>query len=250
MTPDPRDSKVISDLPVHTEALTKEQFLRVLPNKCRNSLNDETIDSINKLLNEPQLRENFRDNLLSYTNVLQNGRYKITDYINAVRYVSHKLVGSSDIEAYTKTFPDRYQRLLNEGATPKIISSYAHAYKNNILVNKIFEQTLIPTHILNADLYQRALNVQASLMIDDDVSPKVRSDAANSLLTHLKAPETSKIELDINVKKDKSIDELKQATLELARQQRLMLESGAMQVKEIAESRIIVDSEATGVEDI
>lgn len=222
--------------------LTKEQFSKVLPKKCSNALTDEMLDNINNLFNDQQLRENFRDNLLSYTGVLQEGRYKLQSYIDAVRYVSHKLLGSGDTEAYAKTFPDRFQRLIDEGATNKTISSYANAYKKNVLVNKIFEQTLIPSYILNADLYQKAINVQASLMTDEDVSPKVRSEAANSLLSHLKMPETTKIELDVGVKKDKSIDELRATTMELVKQQKLMLESGAMQVKEVAESKLLIDN--------
>ena len=165
------------------------------------------VDEINGLITDPKLRENYRENLLSYTSVLADGKYKIGDYINAVKYVSYKLLGSSNIEAYSKTFPDRFQRLVQEGADDKTISSYSTAYNKNKLVNLIFEQTLVPSHILNADLYQKALNVQAQLMISA-ASEKVRSDAANSLLTHLKMPETTKIELDVGIKVDKSIEDL------------------------------------------
>jgi len=225
------------NLSTTSEVLTKEQFLRVLPKKC--TVTDEIIDDINGLLADPQLRENFRDNLLSYTSVMNDGRYKLTSYVSAVRYVSHKLLGSSNIEAYCKTFPDRYNRMVSEGMDNRQISSFSSAYNKTELVNKIYSQTLVPTHVLNADLYQKAINVQAALMIDDEVSPKVRSDAANSLLTHLKMPETSKIELDVNVKQDSAIDELRASTLELVKQQRLMLEAGAMDTKEVAESKLI-----------
>jgi len=225
------------NLSTTSEVLTKEQFLRVLPKKC--TVTDEIIDDINGLLADPQLRENFRDNLLSYTSVMNDGRYKLTSYVSAVRYVSHKLLGSSNIEAYCKTFPDRYNRMVSEGMDNRQISSFSSAYNKTELVNKIYSQTLVPTHVLNADLYQKAINVQAALMVDDEVSPKVRSDAANSLLTHLKMPETSKIELDVNVKQDSAIDELRASTLELVKQQRLMLEAGAMDTKEVAESKLI-----------
>lgn len=228
------------------EILTKEQFLRVLPKKC--TVTDEIINDINGLLTDPQLRENFRDNLLSYTSVMGDGRYKLQSYVNAVKYVSYKLLGSSNIEAYCKTFPDRYQRMVNEGMDNRQISSFSAAYNKTELVNKILEQTLVPTHILNADLYQKAINVQASLMINEDISPKVRSDAANSLLTHLKMPETSKIELDVNVKQDESISDLRNATLELVKQQRLMLESGAMNAKEVAETNLIINGEVTNLD--
>lgn len=229
---------------VSTELLTKEQFAKVLPKDCRGRVTDVVIDDINSLLADTQLRENFRDNLLSYTNVMKDGKFKIQGYIDAVRYVSHKLLGSSNIEAYTKTFPSRFQRMVNEGLTNRQISSFSTAYNKTQLVNKIMEQTLVPTHILNADLHQKALNVQASLMVDEDVSPKVRSDAANSLLVHLKMPETSKIELDVNVKADKSIDDLRATTLELIKQQRLMIESGAMDAKEVAHSTILIEGDS------
>ena len=231
------------------DPLTKEQFLRVLPKECKARLTDETLDNINNVLGDPQLRENYRDNLLSYTSVMKDGRFKIQSYVDAVRYVSHKLLGSSNIEAYTKTFPARFQRMTNEGMDNRQINSFCTAYNKTALVNKIMEQTLVPSHILNADLYQKALNVQASLMTDDDVSPKVRSDAANSLLVHLKMPENTKIELDVNVKQDKSIDDLRATTLELVKQQKLMLESGAMTPKEVAHSTILIEGDSEELSD-
>jgi len=219
--------------------VTVEQLQRVVPKKVKAKITPEMVNDINQLMTDQQLRENFRDNLLSYTGVMADGRYKIKDYVNAVRYVSHKLLGASNIEAYTKTFPHRFQRLVNEGADDKTISSYCTAYNKTQLVNKIMEQTLVPCHILNADLYQKALNTQASLMVTAN-SEKVRTDAANSLLTHLKMPETQKIELDIGVKHDKSIDELRETTMELVAQQRKMIESNAMSAEEIAHSKLKV----------
>ena len=92
--------------------------------------------------------------------------------------------------------------------------------------------------MLNQDLYQKALNVQAELMLTAK-SEKVKSDAANSLLTHLKPPEIKKVELEIGTKEDSSIAQLRQATLELAQAQRLALQAGAATTLEIAHSRVI-----------
>jgi len=230
-----------------SDLMTKDQFIKVLPKGVRTNVTDELLDSINGVITDPQLRENFRDNLLSYTKVMADGKYKIQDYVSAVKYVSFKLLGSSNIEAYVKTFPDRYQRLLSEGADDKVISSYVSAYNKNKLVNLIVEQTLVPSHVLNADLYQKALNVQASLMMSAN-SEKVRCDAANSLLSHLKMPETTKVELDVSVKHDKSIDDLRATTLELVKQQRLMMESGAMNVKDVAKSNLVIEGEVEDYE--
>lgn len=224
-------------------ALTEDQLKYALPAKLKRSINQELVDQINKTLDDPDMYEQYRDNFLSYTSVMQDGRFKIADYISAVKYVSHKLMGASNIEAYTKTFPDKYQRFIAQGVAAKDIASYVTAYNKSKLVNLIMEQTLVPSYVLNQDLYQKALNVQAELMITAK-SEKVRSDAANSLLTHLKMPETQKVELEIGVKEDGSIAALRATTLELARQQRLMVQAGAMNAQEVAHSKLVVDVEA------
>lgn len=226
--------------------LTLEQFQLALPDKVKRSVNQELIDSVNNTLADPEMFEAYRDNLLSYTRVMADGRFKVTGYIDAVRYVSHKLMGSTNIEAYTKTFPDKYTRFVAQGVQAKDIASYVTAYNKSKLVNLIFEQTLIPSYVLNQDLYQKALNVQAELMVSAN-SEKVRTDAANSLLTHLKMPEVTKVELDIGVKEDSSIAALRAATLELARHQRLSMESGQTTAQEVAHSKITIDVDAVEV---
>lgn len=209
-----------------------------LPDKVKKSVNQELIDQINATLSEPELFEAYRDNLLSYTRVMADGRFKVQEYLAAVKYVSHKLMGCTNIEAYSKTFPDKIQRFATQGVAAKDIASYVTAYNKSKLVNLIFEQTLIPSYVLNQDLYQKALNVQAELMVAAK-SEKVRTDAANSLLTHLKMPEKQKVELEIGVKEDSSINALRQATLELARAQRLAMQAGQVGVLQVAESKLV-----------
>ena len=227
-------------------ALTIDEFKMALPDKVKKSINQELIDQINTTLSDPDLYEAYRENLLSYTKVMAEGKFKISNYVDAVKYVSHKLMGCTNIDAYTKTFPGKYQRFIQQGVSPKDISSYVTAYNKSKLVNLIYEQTLIPSYVLNQDLYQKALNVQADLMVNAK-SEKVRCDAANSLLTQLKMPETQKVELDIGVKEDGSIAALRATTLELARQQRLMMESGAMNAQEIAHGKLIIEGECQAV---
>ena len=227
--------------------LTIDQFKQALPDKVKKSVSQELIDQVNSTLSDPDMFEAYRDNLLSYTRVMADGRFKVSEYINAVRYVSHKLMGCTNIDAYTKTFPDKYQRFMAQGVVAKDIASYVTAYNKSKLVNLIFEQTLIPSYVLNQDLYQKALNVQAELMVSAK-SEKVRADAANSLLTHLKMPEKQKVELEVSVKEDSSIAQLRTATLELARQQRLSMEAGQMNAQQVAHSRLqVVDVEAKEV---
>ncbi|MFW9600926.1 MAG: hypothetical protein ACMV1B_01230 [Prevotella sp.] len=223
------------------DAITIEDFKKALPDKVRKSVNDELVQHINKTLSDPDMYESYRDNLLSYTRVMADGRFKVSSYVDAVKYVSHKLMGCTNLDAYTKTFPDRILRFRQQGVSPKDIASYVTAYNKSKLVTLIMEQTLIPSYILNQDLYQKALNVQADLMMNAK-SEKVKCDAANSLLNQLKMPETKKVELNIGMKEDNSIQALREATLELARQQRLMLESGASSLTELSHSKIVLEN--------
>lgn len=226
-----------------SNALTIEQFRRVLPKKMTGSINSALVDRINTTIADPIMLGIYRENLLSYTNVMKDGKFKLPDYLNAVRYVSYKVMGSSNIEAYTKTFPSRFQKFTSNGTSQKDIASYVTAYNKNKLVNLIYEQTFIPTHVMNADIHQKAINTLADLMITAN-SEKVRSDSATSLLTHLKAPETTKIELDISVKQDSAIDELRATTLALANMQKKMIEDKVMTAQEVAHSKFeIIDPE-------
>jgi hypothetical protein len=223
--------------------LTLEQFRDVLPKQVRGAISDTLIDAVNDAISNSELRENFRDNLLSYTSVMKDGKFKIESYINAVKYVSLKLLGSSNVDAYLKTFPDKHQWFISQGTSAKDISAYVAAYNKTKLVNLIFAQTLVPFHVLNADLYQKALNVQSELMYNAK-SEKVRSDAAKSIMEALKPPEVVKMELD--VKDDNSmLAELRQTMVELAAMQHKNIELGISSAKDVAHSSLVIEGEFT-----
>jgi hypothetical protein len=227
-----------NDVTINKPVITEAELKEVVPKSVRKAVTPQMVATLNSLVMDDEFREAYRDNLITYSTVLRDGKFKMENYLDAVRYVTNKLLGNSNLQAYIKTFPDRYNKLVADGRTPKEISSYVSMYNNNKLVTQILEQTLVPVHIMNADIYQKAINVQADLMMNAK-SEKVRSDAANSLLTHLKRPETQKLEIDMSVKEDGTIDELRKTTMELVAQQKAMIQSQSSSVKEIAESRII-----------
>lgn len=220
------------------DPLTVEEFKAALPDKFKKGVNQDLIDRINTTLSKPELFEQYRNDLLSYTRVMQDGKFKIEDYINAVKYVGFKVMGCTNIDAYSKTFPERIERFHDENVSPKDIASYVTAYNKGILVNKLMEQTLVPTHILNQDLFQQAINTQAELMLSAK-SEKVRSDAANSLLTHLKPPEKTRIELDIKQPENSVVNDLRTTLAALAAQQRQLIQHGGGTARDMAHSRII-----------
>lgn len=221
-----------------TDLVTVEQLRDALPDSLKKSVSQEVIDNINKTLSDPDMYETYRDNLLNYTSVMQEGRFRVNDYVNAVKYVSNKLLGYSNLESYIRTFPDRYQGWLARKMSQKDMSAHIAGYNKSKLVNLIYEQTQIPTWVLNQDLFQKALNVQADLMMNAK-SEMVRTNAANSLLNHLKPPTTQKVELDIGVKESSAIDALRKSTMEYVAMQRDAIRSGAITAKDAAESRVI-----------
>lgn len=205
--------------------LTRDQVERSLPANLKSSATQALTDQINTIISDPVVAEDVRNNFVSYTSVMRDGKFKIADYLNAVVYVTHKLMGYGNAEAYERTFPQRYAALLAGGKSSKDISSYVAAYHKNKLVNLIMEQTLIPVHILNAEIYQRAINVQADLMLNAN-SEKVRSDAANSILTHLAKPKDVAPAVQIDINQNGGMKELEDMLLRIAAQQREAIESG------------------------
>jgi hypothetical protein len=228
----------MSTVPAVNPLISEDEIREALPKHLRNSVSSVVIDRINEVLQDNDLRENFTQNFMTYTKVLSEGRFSMDEYVNAVTYVSYKLIGLTNQDAFKQTFPNKYHRYCAEGKSAGAISSFVAAYNKTKLVNLIYEQTLIPTHVLNAHIYQEAINIQADLMRHAK-SEKVRSDAANSLMTQLKRPETTKIELDVGVKQSSIIDELRDAVNALTVQQRNAIQSGSVTAGSILGEKII-----------
>ena len=222
--------------------LTKEQLQGSMPKKFRHNVTDEMVSFINATEGD-EFRDIYKENLVGFADVIEGGRYKMLDYINAVKFVSYKLIGDSNTIAYAKTFPDRYQRLVDKNTPMKTISSFSTAYNKGDLVHRILERTLVPVHILNMDVHQEAINTQAELMRTAK-SETVRQKAAECLITQLKAPETAKIEVDVSYS-NSSIDELRETTRALAQQQLKMIQSGAVTAEHVAHSDIIARKQDT-----
>lgn len=217
--------------------LSVEDVTKALPANLKGSATQGLVDKINQATQDPILAEAIRDNFISYTGVLQEGKFKTQDYLKAVMYVSYKLMGHSNKDAYFKTFPDRYQSLVAKGTSSKDMAAYVSAYNRNKLVNLIMEQTLVPSWVLNQHLYQKAINTQAELM-QTAQSEKVRSDAANSILTHLAKPKEAGPLVNLNLNESSGMNELKDMLGQLAQMQVDKINSGVA-TQEIAGQTLI-----------
>jgi hypothetical protein len=234
------EGKPLPEEPEDKVRMTRAMLNQAMPNSRGHLITDSLLDKLNKILEDEHIAHSFRDNYLTLIHVLDNGAFGIKDYTNGIKYVTNKLMGDSHVVAYSKTFPERFQRLVDKGSTNQQLSMHAGAYHRGKLVTLLLEQAMVPSWIVNQDLYQKALNAQAELMLYAR-SEKVRSDAAAHLMSHLKLPETAKLQLDVTAKEDTSIQQLREVTMKLVTQQRAMLQAGAMTIKEIAEQKIIVD---------
>ena len=227
--------------------LTIEQFREALPPQLKKrAIGQDVVDGINSLLSDPDMAEQYRDNLLGYTHVIKEGKFKLASYVSAVKYVTQKMMGKNNQDAHMATFPDKWNDWYSRGVDAKTISTYVSAYNASALVNLILEQTLVPNWILNQDVRQKAINKLSELMMTAQ-SEKVQCEAANSLLTHLKMPEKLKVELELGEKTGSVMDGLRQQTAALASQMQQMIQAGAMNAKEVAEHRLVIEGEVERV---
>jgi len=216
--------------------MTVQDLRDALPKHMGRLATQEMVDRVNQYAVDPEFCKTLTDNIQSYTRVLKEGRFKVEDYISAVTYVSLKLMGFNNQESYARTFPERYQKLVAKGAEQKEIAAYVSMYNKTKLVNLVLEQSLVPTWVLNQEVYQQAINTQAELMLNAR-SEKVRSDAANSILTHLKRPEKHQVELDLGERAHTGMVELKDMLTNLAQRQQEMIGQG-IPTRELAHQKL------------
>lgn len=221
--------------------LTKEEVQGILPRGTRHIVSDELMTVLNNI-GDPDVAERYRDNFLDYSSILAEGRYKLTDYAHAVRFITYRLMDMSLTAAWCRTFPEKHQGAIDRGKDKDHIHAMASAYNKSKLVSTLFEKSMIPVHLVNADIHQKAINKLAMIMADPDATHRSQIDAANALLVHLKAPEVAKMQLDVTMKDDRAIEDLKNATAELALKQKMMLENSIVSVQEVAESKLVTES--------
>jgi hypothetical protein len=218
-----------------------DELKKQLPKEKRHLLTEDVYTAIVDLHDDSM---DLRETLLTYTDVLNSGKYSLVNYAKACKFVAMLNMGKTAYDAYIILFPDRYETWMKRGVAPKDQYSEVTGYKNRKLVSEIMKRTLIPTNVLNQDKVQQAINVLADLMMSAK-SEMVRQKSAETLLKELKVEEKeNKLELDITVKKDESLQQLEETLNKLAEQQVNAIEDGKADPKYIAEMDIItVESE-------
>ena len=216
--------------------LSLESIKKLVPKTQRTLITEDFVDKLEASVKDSVIAEEFKNNFITYLNVLSKGKYKMEDYINAVKYVSFKLLDYSNVKAYAATFPERYERLVKEGQQ---IDAFVSMYNKNKLVIQIYEQTIVPSYVLNAPLHQQALNTLATMIQDEDVRGMTKVKACEAILAYTKQPEVIKGELTIGIEQSDTINDLREVTEQLAETYRKALQGGARTLTQVAEARII-----------
>lgn len=246
---EPEDTPVILEAIIaepEIEPLTMEYVDLVLgKKKVDKPVKEKALEFINSTIrgSNPAIAEHFRNICVNVMDSMYgNGsRISLQDYLNAALFVTYRNTGDTKVKAYTKTFPDRVQRMQREGQSMTHLNSYADIYSRNQCVIDIQAKMLLPTHIVCHDLFYEAMRVTVDIMNDDKVSPKVRVDAANSIMTHTKQPEIKKQELNIKINESNEIEQLKQALFDLSAKQRNDIIEGNYSVVDVINQNIYIE---------
>ena len=225
------------DLVVRVEPFTHESLQSALPVNV--PITDEMLDNINNIMLNPDIAEAFRENLIGFASVLATPNASFSSYINAVKFNSFVIMDYTYRKAWEFTFPDRYKELVAQGATQKDIAAHVASYRRGKMVTKVAEQALVPSYIYNQVFFQEAINTQVSIMRDEDVLPRDRIAAAESVLKYTQVPDSmlgNKAELQ--EKGLSIIDKLASSMNQLVSMQQDLIENKKLTVLNVAKSKI------------
>lgn len=225
--------------------IERDVLAQVLPKHMQKRLNAATVGELNRILTSVDERERFKDTFIGYTSVLMEGKYSIQQYIDAVKYVSYKHMGDTNLNAFKKTFPNKILRYKQDGKNVEQINSFVSGYNKTKLVTSMMKQSAIPLYVLNQDAAQEAINAQLKI-IRTSSNDLAIVKAADSLLSHLAPPVETKIAVAMGIQETPLFDQFREETRRLAEQQRALIEQGVYTAKEIAAMPIV--GEATYVD--
>ena len=222
--------------------LTREDLVEALPPRMRKTLNDAAYNAVVDALSDKDEFERFKENFISYTIVLQEGKYTTQQYIDAIKYVSFKNMGYTNVDAFRRTFPEKIKRYKAEGKSDAEVHNFVSGFNRSKLVTAVIERTVIPLHVLNQEYAQKAITRLVRVMAESNNDLAVVK-AADSLLNHLKPPVETKVTLDIGVQETSAIQDLKEETKRLASLQKEMIDNGTFTARQVAEMRVVGEAQ-------
>lgn len=187
-----------------------EVLQQQLGKKKSHLINQDTVDELNKLAEDPDYGQEFLDSYISHFNILEHGKWDTPKYMNAMKYFTLVEAGHSQTDAYIKTFPERLEARIKRGEDKSRMGGEASRFNQSELVNEIRKVAAIPVQLIHRHLLHEAIMKQAELMHNEDVSYAVQQKAAESLIRELKPAEDSTVNIKVG-----QTDEVKQQQAQL-----------------------------------
>lgn len=214
------------------------QTLQAQLGKKGKLITQDTVDELNRLVEDVDYGTEFLDSYINYFNILdKDDKWSTPKYMNAMKFFTLVEAGHTATDAYCKVFTERLEARYARGERKSDMGGEASRYNASQLVNEIRKVANVSVKLIHRHTFHKAIVGTEQLAFDPSVSPAVRQKALETLIRELKPDEKS--EISIEIKNDTSaIDELRKATEALVLEQRRSIEAG-MSVKYIAESQVV-----------
>ena len=217
--------------------LSIEEARSFVPRNFRSQITEKFLDQMEQAIGNDEQARHVRENFITYSKVLQDcdPNVNILDYLNAVRFITFKIMGYSAEESWKRVFPHKVEKLLREG-NEKHINKYANIYNKSQIVNKIYSQTMIPSYILHHEEYEKMISTLNDMIYSGELRGMAKVKAVEIFLSNTKPPEVAKAELQVSIQQSDTITDLRDATDKFARAMRLAIEEGKTTATEIIEA--------------
>ena len=211
--------------------ITLEVIQTLLPKRYKRVADQKIVDEINHLVEDPDYGEEFKSATLNYMDILSGKEpYSLREYLDAVKFYSLTATAISQAEAYMKVFPERLQARLDRGQGKEEMRSESARFNQTALVNRIRNQALVPLHLVNQSVTQKAINQLTHLMMNAR-SDVAKVSAATALLKELRPPEATRLEIDVSVNESDALLDLKASLADIAATQLTSMERGQVDLK-------------------
>ena len=233
------------------KVVTVEELKKIFPKK-KESITEELVDIINDANNNPFFSgDEFISTVITYKDVLEKNKASIKDYLTAIRFCAY--LESEDFnltEAFIKSHShtEFVQKNMNSPTTSseyRQLTNAASRYRKRPIVVQILTQSQLGLHLMFQGELYRAINVLSDIMVNGR-SEMARVAAAKEILANVKAPETTKIELDIGLRNENAMESLNAQLAQFAMESYNQLKNGQTDLKQLGSMKIeeeVIDAE-------
>ena len=119
-------------------SVTLEVLQGQVNKKKSHLITQDTVDEINKLVEDPDYGEEFLDAYVQYFDITsQMGNWNTPKYLNAMKFFILMEQNMTAVDAYCKVFPERLEARHERGESKRDMGGEASRYNSSQIVNEI-----------------------------------------------------------------------------------------------------------------